>query len=364
MLINQDPSYATDYDTTKLVQTKIWGFDFNVTPRFIHLYVDRLFEPVSSRLVIALAQKMSPSKVFMDIGAHYGYYSLLVAKKTKVKTIMGVEPILENTTIFRQNTKANNFKHILIERVAISNTVGEKKIIIAHASDSSSFAPHPTGKKIGARIVRVTTIDKVAGMKRIGLIKLDVEGHELPAIEGAKRVIKTDQPAIMFEYHPISQRLAGHQDGDLLKQVLVYKYNLWAISEAKSGLVKLSPKGFLAHQQAVKSFGHEGYGNILALPQKSTFLKPNRDFIPMEEFSQYPLPGTGISPILRNRLDDTGIGFVAGQAPKVIDWDKWWLRHERDFYKQQFERADNEVKLFKQKWIYNLGQRVKEWVRV
>lgn len=31
--------------------------------------------------------------------------------------------------------------------------------------------------------------------------------------------------------------------------------------------------------------------------------------------------------------------------------------------KNEFERVDNEVKLFKQKWIYNLGQRVKAWVR-
>lgn len=356
-----DNLYDTDY-SDKLVKIKVWGFNFLVTPRFVHLYASRLYEPVSSRVLLALTQNLPSNNLFLDIGAHYGYYALLIAAKTKVKHIIGIEPITENIKVFRKNIAINKFKQITVYESAISDRAGNREIRLAHASDSSSFAPHPTGHTLKTRVVPLTTIDAVSAGKTVGVIKLDVEGHEIPALQGAQRALTNNQPVVVFEYHPLSQRLAGHKDGDLLQRMLLYHYKLWAISEAQNGLVKLSTHPLSAHKEALKAFGHEGYGNILALPPKSTFIQQNSTFLSIEEISPYPIPGSGKNAISKNRLNDTGIGLVTGQEPKTDDWDKWWLIHERDFYKQEFERVDNEVRLFKQKWIYTMGQRFKGWI--
>jgi len=201
--------YATDYQTDSLVKVRIWGFDFWVTPRFTKLYVDQLYEPVSVRLVLAILSKVSDSSAWIDAGAHYGFYSLLTASRFPALKTIAIEPMAENAKVIKQNIKANNFGSIELIEAAVSSSKGEKEIRVAHASDSSSFTPHPTGKKIGTRIIQTTTIDQIAVGKKIALIKLDVEGHELPALYGAINSIKKHQPPIVFEYHPNSKRLAS-----------------------------------------------------------------------------------------------------------------------------------------------------------
>jgi hypothetical protein len=38
--------------------------------------------------------------------------------------------------------------------------------------------------------------------KKISLIKIDIEGHELAALKGAKSLIEKNNPVILFEQHP------------------------------------------------------------------------------------------------------------------------------------------------------------------
>ncbi|MFN3954963.1 MAG: FkbM family methyltransferase [Pararhodobacter sp.] len=49
--------------------------------------------------------------------------------------------------------------------------------------------------------VAIHTIDAMLGAARVGLIQLDVEGHELAALEGACAVIARDHPLLVLEAH-------------------------------------------------------------------------------------------------------------------------------------------------------------------
>lgn len=342
--------YATDYQTGNLVKLKIWGLDFWVTPRFVKLYAQRLYEPVSSRVVLAIQKKLKPDDLILDLGAHLGYYSLLLASRGK-QPVVAVEPIKANTIILEKNLKANRLTQVRAVRAAVSDKIGEREIRVSVASDSSSFNPHPTGPTLKTEPVPTTTIDVLAEKSKVGLIKIDVEGHELAALRGGIGVIKRDQPAILVEYHPESQRLAGRSEGELLAWLLKLDYRLWAADEDQVRLVPLKPK--TAHSQALAVFGHEGYGNILALTTP----------LPDWDLNRFPIPGVPAAAGRKLKLEDTGIGLVAQNIPKVSDWDRWWLVHERDVYKKEFERVDNEVKLFKKKWVYRVGQMVKKRFR-
>ena len=52
-------------------------------------------------------------------------------------------------------------------------------------------------------MVEVRRADDVEelGKKKISLIKIDVEGHELSVLKGARGLIKKDRPIILFEQH-------------------------------------------------------------------------------------------------------------------------------------------------------------------
>lgn len=49
--------------------------------------------------------------------------------------------------------------------------------------------------------VAIHTIDATVGEAPVGLIQLDVEGHELAALEGAAKVIARDHPLLVLEAH-------------------------------------------------------------------------------------------------------------------------------------------------------------------
>ena len=67
-----------DYNLDALTRVRPSGDDFDmyVTPRFVPVYANG-YEVLSTRIV---KQFVSRKDLFIDVGAHYGYYSLLAAK--------------------------------------------------------------------------------------------------------------------------------------------------------------------------------------------------------------------------------------------------------------------------------------------
>jgi len=65
----------------------------------------------------------------------------------------------------------------------------------------------------------IDTVDVVARVSRIGLIKLDVEGHELNAIQGLKKTIAKHRPIITFEQHARAFRNGSSDVVDTLRDM-------------------------------------------------------------------------------------------------------------------------------------------------
>lgn len=72
--------------------------------------------------------------------------------------------------------------------------------------------------------VRLTTIDRVVGNAEVGFIKLDIEGFELAALQGASGAIIRDRPLLAICVY--------HKRGDLLAAMeylhgLLPEYRFW-----------------------------------------------------------------------------------------------------------------------------------------
>jgi hypothetical protein len=61
-----------------------------------------------------------------------------------------------------------------------------------------------TGDEPGTEVIEIRRLDDVINneSETIGLIKIDVEGHEYEALLGGERVIKSNNPVILFEQQP------------------------------------------------------------------------------------------------------------------------------------------------------------------
>lgn len=147
--------------------------------------------------------RMSPrAKVFLDIGAYFGLYSMNMARTKAFDEIIAYEADPLNFRQLSGNLLLNDpFLKIEAHCVALSDKEGE-----------SSYFPswaHPDGNRGGVGIVqgrsdsiRVPTkrLDDLVGCtERIVFAKVDVEGHEHAVLSGMKNVLTGNQCVLQVE---------------------------------------------------------------------------------------------------------------------------------------------------------------------
>jgi len=122
-------------------------------------------KPVSSFL------KSVRGHVFVDIGANYGYYSLLLYGN--FEKIYAFEPIL---SIFKElESNFKKFNNVECIKKAVSNVDGQLVDFSYHGSRGSA---------------ETVTLASFFPDMEIDLIKVDVEGAEWKVLEGAERILE------------------------------------------------------------------------------------------------------------------------------------------------------------------------------
>jgi FkbM family methyltransferase len=136
------------------------------------------------------------NKDFIDCGAYIGESALIFEKEYNPNKIYSFEPVLDNYKFLAENIKINNLKKV----IAIQKGVGEKSTTIKFVSlGVSSFISEK-----GDAEMDIISIDEYVEKNNlsVGLIKMDIEGYELKALEGAKKTIKKFKPVLLIGiYH-------------------------------------------------------------------------------------------------------------------------------------------------------------------
>lgn len=152
-----------------------------------------------------LVQSIPPGGVFLDIGANIGVYSttLWIAMDGNVK-IYAFEPVPSTITILRETLNLNNVE-ALIEPIALSSEDGEL-ILSAHSDGANNYWVKNSDSSINCPSMSVATMrlddwceshpDQIPNA-----VKIDVEGHELEVLKGAKRTLQVYKPALLVECH-------------------------------------------------------------------------------------------------------------------------------------------------------------------
>jgi hypothetical protein len=83
------------------------------------ILVDGLWEP---RLTEIIAKALPPGGVFIDVGAHVGYYTLLASRRVgPAGRVVAVEPNPETLLRLRRNIALNDSRNITVEPVACTD---------------------------------------------------------------------------------------------------------------------------------------------------------------------------------------------------------------------------------------------------
>ncbi|MFZ6034775.1 MAG: FkbM family methyltransferase [Patescibacteria group bacterium] len=187
------------------------------------------FEPFSLNIALSYTK---PGSVFLDVGAHHGYYSSVIGKNVRDSKIIAVEPIKNNFSMLKKNISINKINNAKLYNLAASNKEEVKKINIAETTSRSSFYEVSNSKKKEIASIKTIALDKIIGDTKLGFIKMDVEGHEIPALEGlANTIRKNPQVKLLIEHNPLSQKSAGFEPVQLLEQLKDMGFDLFLIHE-------------------------------------------------------------------------------------------------------------------------------------
>lgn len=129
----------------------------------------------------ALRAAMGPGKVFMDIGANAGVYSLVAALAGGEKArIIAVEPQREMRRRLGFNARQNGLGNIEIAGVALSDYEGEEVMRMINGNHGQARLGGAEGEAV--RVTTLLTLMDELRVSRAHLMKIDVEGGEAPIL--------------------------------------------------------------------------------------------------------------------------------------------------------------------------------------
>jgi FkbM family methyltransferase len=175
-----------------------------------------------------LEQIIRPGFHIVEWGSNYGAHTLFMAEKVGPRgKVFAFEA---NPNVYRYLEQSIALNHlndrIVLFKKGVSNHTGTT--ILSYTSENIG------GGGIGGTGEHTVTIDTVCtdnvlpADTRCDILKMDIEGHEWKAIQGAQRLFQ-DNPnmIVMMEWSPLSMGPA--QSEDLIRFMQDQGYNAWRI---------------------------------------------------------------------------------------------------------------------------------------
>lgn len=132
--------------------------------------------------------------VFVDVGANFGYFSVLAANLISNRgsgQVFAFEPNPKLADLLRRNLEINwSIAPVTFHQAAATSASGEVKLYVpkGHGANASLSAPDNI-ENLVVTVPAVLLDDALPADLVIDLMKIDVEGHELSALRGARGVI-------------------------------------------------------------------------------------------------------------------------------------------------------------------------------
>jgi len=137
--------------------------------------------------------KLNENESFLDLGAYNGdTVADFISHAKDYKSIIAVEPDIKTFKKLKENTK--DYRALRCENIGISNHCGKSAFGMRGGRNSGTF--------LGGAQAEFTTVDALLLGDGASFIKMDIEGEEKHAIEGASGTISRYNPKMLIAcYH-------------------------------------------------------------------------------------------------------------------------------------------------------------------
>jgi FkbM family methyltransferase len=170
-----------------------------------------VFGTYESEVTRALQQIVQTNWVVFDIGAHVGYFALLLARLVGPNgRVFAFEPLPDNFRALEENVRMNGCCNVVVENRAVAAISGLANL----KSNDTDHLTYTSSLVDGRPMIDVEVVsldDYTAGLQeRVQFVMMDVEGAEADVLKGMRSTLQRDFPTLLIELHGFDQWGESH----------------------------------------------------------------------------------------------------------------------------------------------------------
>lgn len=198
-------------------EARIWFGPFaGELSSYIEIYVRKDYEQVSDFIPGA-------NDIIFDIGANIGLYTIRQAKRAKNGRVFSFEPNPYAFARLEKNLKANDLHNVF----AINKAIFSKHCQLGlkfNGFTGTTVVTSPLRELLKVEALTLDEIVRSYGIKRVNLVKIDVEGNEMEVLRGGEKSLELiDKIVIECHSKQLKEQVSSFLKGKGFSQVLQKK---------------------------------------------------------------------------------------------------------------------------------------------
>jgi FkbM family methyltransferase len=216
----------------------------NVSPKDYATYGIYFFGNYDPSMTSVFKHLIKPGDTVWDIGTERGWFTLLMAsivgEHGRVDSFEAFPPTVEK---LEANVNINHFRWVHVNGRAVSNTNSSMWFVppsnevthnVSFLEDCNGVGYLANSFQPGCIEVKTICLDdyyEKEGIKKLSLIKIDIEGAEVAALKGAKKLIEKDKPVLAIEFNRQTALRANSSIEELCEMIRDYGYEMYLFHE-------------------------------------------------------------------------------------------------------------------------------------
>jgi FkbM family methyltransferase len=196
------------------------------------------FDDVDHAFVRDVGRLVHPNECAIDLGAQKGFFAMLLARAVGPRgLVLAVEPDPRAAALLEEHRERNALSWIRVERVAVGERDGIVELALSTQLGWTSRFPNSRQlRHVESRAtVPLRSVDSLvaerlpeANQTAIAMVKLDLEGSEIAALEGMRETIARHAPMLWLEVSYPSLAAAGTSVAALDERLASLGYTIFA----------------------------------------------------------------------------------------------------------------------------------------
>lgn len=184
-----------------------------------------------------IAMVLRPGDTYVDVGANIGALALCASDVVGERgTVYAIEAHPRTFGFLAENVSLNGRRNVRCCNVAVGEQPGTVFMSDLESDDQNHVLPE------GRVAVKLMPLDDLLqGGMAVALLKIDVEGYELPVLRGGGRLLQGTR-AVVFEVWENHTRKYGYEVQEILKLLSESGFEVFSVDAGKRTLVRIPPQ--------------------------------------------------------------------------------------------------------------------------